>query len=79
MKNVGDRVTLWFNLSQDINCLNGNEKLTINEDVNGYDQDFEIEKTNFKHGTLIIRYTENGKVKIQVIRNYQQKMKQQIQ
>lgn len=58
LKNVGDRVTLWFGLSQDINCLNGNEDLTINEDENGSDQYFEIPKTNFKHGALIIRYTD---------------------
>lgn len=59
LKNVGDRVTLWFNLKQDINCLNGNDKLTINEDENGYDQYFEIGATNFKRGTLIIRYTDH--------------------
>jgi hypothetical protein len=58
LKNVGDRVTLWFRLEQDINNLNGNSKLTINEDVNGYDQYFEVEKTNFKRGTLIIRFTD---------------------
>ncbi len=58
LKNVGDRVTLWFNLEQDIGCLNANDKLIISEDKDGYDQYFEIEKTNFKHGTLIIRYTD---------------------
>lgn len=58
LKNVGDRVTLWFNLKQDITCLNGKENLTIYEDANGYDQYFEIDQTNFKHGVLIIRYTD---------------------
>lgn len=58
LKNVGDKVTLWFNLKEDINCLNGNSNLSINEDKNGYDQYFEIEKTNFKRGTLIISYTD---------------------
>lgn len=58
LKNVGDTVTLWFNLQQDINCLNGNSKLKISDDKNGYDQYFEIDKTNMKKGTLIIRYTD---------------------
>lgn len=58
LKNVGDRVTLWFLLEQDITCLNGDDHLSINEDTNGYDQYFEIDRTNFKHGTLIIRYTD---------------------
>lgn len=58
LKNVGDRVTLWFNLAQDINSLNGKDNLAINEDTNGSDQFFEISKTNFKHGALIIRYTD---------------------
>lgn len=58
LKNVGDRVTLWFNLNEDITCLNGKRNLSIYEDANGYDQYFEIDKTNFKHGALIIRYTD---------------------
>ena len=58
LKNVGDKVTLWFHLSEDITKLHGNEKLTINEDSNGYDRGFEIEQTNFEHGTLIIQYTD---------------------
>lgn len=58
LKNVGDRVTLWFNLKEDITCLDGKDNLTIYEDVNGYDQYFEIDKTNFKRGALIISYTD---------------------
>lgn len=60
LKNFGDTVTLWFKLEQDINSLNGNSKLTIAEDTNGFDQYFEIPKTNFKHGALIIRYTDKS-------------------
>ncbi len=68
LKNVGDRVTLWFNLKEDITCLNGKENLTIYEDANGYDQYFEIDKTNFKRGTLIISYTDyEGKTYAPVI------------
>lgn len=57
LKNVGDKVTLWFRLDQDINCLNGNSNLSISKDKNGYDRNMEVPKTNFKRGTLIIRYT----------------------
>lgn len=63
LKNVGDRVTLWFNLKQDINNLNGKSNLRINEDKNGYDQYFQTDKTNMRHGTLIIRYTDFEGVK----------------
>lgn len=59
LKNVGDKVTLWFTLEQDINNLNGDTTLTIAEDTDGYDENFEVPKTNFKHGTLIIRYTDH--------------------
>lgn len=68
LKNVGDRVTLWFNLEQDINCLNNKTNLSINEDLNGYDENFEIRQTNLKKGALIIRYTDHeGKVHEPVI------------
>ncbi len=59
LKNLGDKVTLWFNLKQDIDCINGNKDLTIAEDKDGYDQYFEVNKTNFKRGTLIIRFTDH--------------------
>ncbi len=58
LKNIGDKVTLWFTLNQDITSLNGDSKLQINEDKDGWDQEFEVAKTNFKRGTLIIRYTD---------------------
>lgn len=58
LKNVGDKVTLWFNLNQDLDALDGDENLSIAEDTNGYDKGFEIERTNFGRGTLIISYTD---------------------
>ena len=58
LKNVGDKVTLWFNLKQDIDCLDGNEKLSISRDKDGFDQYFETAKTDFGRGTLIVRYTD---------------------
>ena len=68
LKTVGDDITLWFTLEQDINCLNGDINLTISEDKNGYDKNYEIKQTDFKHGTLIVKYTdEQGKVHDPVI------------
>ena len=58
LKNVGDRVTLWFHLNENIYQLNGNTKITIADDKNAYDQTFQVSNTNFRHGTLIIRYTD---------------------
>ncbi len=58
LKTVGDTVTLWFNLSQDIDCLDGDETLAIAEDTNGYDEAFGVKKTNFGRGTLIVKYTD---------------------
>jgi hypothetical protein len=58
LKNVGDKVTLYFNLQQDIDHLNENEALSISEDSNGYDKYFETSMTNFGRGALIIRYTD---------------------
>jgi len=58
LKNPGDRVTLWFNLQKDIDCINGNKDITVDNDKDGSDQYFEVPKTNFKRGTLIIRFTD---------------------
>lgn len=63
LKNVGDQITLWFNLKQDINKLNGDEILSIAEDKNGYDQYFQTPKTNMGRGALLIRYTDAQGVK----------------
>lgn len=63
LKNVGDKVTLWFNLSQNIDGLNGNDKVSITADTEGYDQYFETPKMNFGRGVLIIRYTDHNDVK----------------
>lgn len=58
IKTLGDTITLWFDLEQNIDSLNGNDKLMIAEDTNGYDQYFGVQKTNFGRGTLIIRHTD---------------------
>lgn len=58
IKTLGDTLTLWFDLEQDIDSLNGNEKLSVGEDDNGYDESFGVPKTNFGRGTLIVRHTD---------------------
>ena len=58
LKTVGDKVTLWFHLEQDISKLNGNEDLSISNDYNGYDQYFGVTQAGFGKGTLIIRHTD---------------------
>ena len=72
LKNVGDKVTLWFNLKQNINELNGDKDLKITDDTEGYDKYFETERTDFGKGTLIIRYTDynNNSSEPQVYKNY---------
>lgn len=58
LKNAGDVVTLWFNLAQNINALNQNDKLTITSDPDGHDQYFQTATIDFGKGMLIIRYTD---------------------
>lgn len=72
LKNVGDKVTLWFNLEQNINQLNGKDNLSITADTEGYDQYFETEKMNFGKGVLFIRYTDynNKKTDPIIYENY---------
>ncbi len=58
LKNVGDTVSLWFNLNQNLDCLNNNEDLSICADPNGSDKYFDIPETYFGRGALIIRHTD---------------------
>lgn len=58
LKNVGDVVTLWFKLNQNINAINNDSKLSITADDDGFDQYFQTDATNFGKGMLIIRYTD---------------------
>ena len=71
LKNVGDEITLWFNLKQDINALNGNEDLIVCQD-DGYDQAFGTDKQDFGRGTILVRYTdyENKQGKPEIYTNY---------
>lgn len=60
LKTSGDTLTLWFHLNQDIDCLNGDQRLTVADDVNGFDQRMGIDKSEpgFGRGTLIVRHTD---------------------
>lgn len=72
LKNLGDKVTLSFHLNQDINKLNGNDKLSITADREGSDQYFETPTMDFGRGTLIIRHTDykNEKSEPTIYTNY---------
>lgn len=74
LKNVGDKVALNFNLTQDIDALNGNSQLSTSNDENGYDQAMGVEKSEdgFGRGTLIIRKTnyQNDSSDKQIYTNY---------
>ena len=58
IKTLGDRIELWFQLEQDIDCLNGNDALSIAEDKNGFDEAFGISRTNFGRGAMVTRHTD---------------------
>lgn len=72
IKTLGDTLTLWFDLKQDIEALNGSMYLSINQDQNGYDQYFGVQRTDFGRGTLIIQHTDyqNNKSDPQIYMNY---------
>ena len=72
LKNVGDKVTLWFKLKQNIDALNNDENLSITADTKGSDQYFETSPMDFGRGALIIRYTDynNEKSKPIIYTNY---------
>lgn len=61
LKNVGDQVTLWFKLNQNIDQLNGDDALSISNDKNGYDEYFQTDRSNrgTGRGMLVVRYTDS--------------------
>ena len=59
LKNVGDKITLWFDLNQeDITALNGNQNLSVYSDGKGGDKALHVSKQNFKRGALVIQFTD---------------------
>lgn len=63
LKETGDRVSLWFNLKQDINNCNNKDAIYVVSDENGYDQELETERTYFGKGALIIKKTNSDGTK----------------
>ncbi len=71
LKNVGDKVTLWFNLEQGMDTSNpedslpliSKEKLALSRDENGYDRAFGTVQTHLGYGALMIQYTDEDGVK----------------
>lgn len=54
LKNAGDKVTLWFDLQQDIKALNENKNLYVCEDTNGYEETYKVAKQNLKKEHLLL-------------------------
>lgn len=55
LKNVGDKVTLGFQLFEDINSLNNDPNLKISIEKKGSDKEFQTSSTEFGKGTLIVQ------------------------
>lgn len=74
LKKSGDKLALCFRLDQDIDVLNGNDKLTISNDSDGFDESMGIPQSEngFGRGTVIVRQTDyqNAKSDPQVYRDY---------
>lgn len=74
LKNSGGQVKLSFVLEQGIDALSGSDKKRISDDKNGYDQQFEVPKSDqgFGRGTLIVRHTDfqNASTEPQVYRDH---------
>lgn len=77
LKNNGDRLSLWFELQQDINKCYGNSSIKVIADTQGSDAHFEVpggvnETTDFGRGALIVRKTnpDGTKGTPQIYTNY---------
>ena len=77
LKNNGDKLSLWFELQQDINKCYGNSSIKVIADTQGSDTHFEVpggvnETTDFGRGALIVRKTnpDGAKGRPQIYTNY---------
>lgn len=71
LKNVGDQITLWFTLNENINSLRGNKNLSITADNDGYDQYFEKGPMDFGRGVLFVKETDrNNNTRITTYANF---------
>lgn len=55
IKKPGDALILSFVLDQNIDALNGDNALTIADDTNGYDEQYQSQ-SNFKRGALFVQH-----------------------
>ncbi len=58
LKNVGDQIRFGYLLEEDIDCLNDDETLSINDDVDNTDTAFQIPRQDFGRGALFVRHTD---------------------
>lgn len=80
LKMSGDKLKLHFRLDQDINALNGSDRLLIANDTDGFDEGMGVPRSEngFGRGTIIIRQTnyQNAQSDPQVYRDYLEGVKQ---
>lgn len=80
LKKSGDKLALKFRLDQDIDTLNGSDRLTIADDANGFDEAMGIPRSEngFGRGAVIIRQTDyqNARSEPTVYRDYLAGVKQ---
>lgn len=74
LKMGGDTLALRFRLDQDIDALNGNERLRVADDIDGFDEAMGISRSEngFGRGAVIISWTDyqNAKSDPVVYRDY---------
>lgn len=72
LKKVGDRVSLWFNLEQDISACDNNTKIEVVTDPENTDNQFiDVKKQDFGKGMLIIKKEDyRGETKTYEYKNF---------
>lgn len=58
LKNVGDEIRFGYELYEDIDCLNGDETLSISDDLNTSDSYFQTGTMDFERGALFVKKTD---------------------
>ena len=72
LKKPGDNLELWFSLEQNIEALNGNDKLSIMGDKKGQDSPFQYptQPTDFGRGALLVKHITSKTEKTNIYTNY---------
>lgn len=58
LKNVGDEISFGYELFEDIDCLNGDSTLSINDDEDTSDTEFQTGTMDFGRGALLVKETD---------------------